>query len=277
MAGVQGASKRLGACRLVLCRPAPLRLHACRSILAAALKCTGTRCAAQAVDLSGAGLVSRLSWLRGRGFSFGTKAADYVVAAGDETAALEFLLDTAAGPGKPHGAASELVRAAARQACRHGRLGCLQLLHGRGCLTYARVDLTYLMASASYGRPRTDVAVWLVERLTVARGRARPAAAHPVADDLFDVAARFGSLPLLQLLWERGARATAACWEDAAHGGCEAVIEYLRKQRVARPVSAACLERSCTQALPVCLPPDVTVPRAAQAPGPRVPQAVQPR
>ncbi len=200
--------------------------------------------ALQGVDLSGAGLVSRLSWLRDRGFVFCPVTAIYVTRAGDEPAALELMLDACARQRHPGCTALDVARAAADEACEYGRIGCLQVLLERGWLKPSRVKLRDLLMLATHDKPRPEVVVWLVEHLT---GPAAGVNAHKPGEHVFTYAARSGSVPVLQLLKERGAQRSCVSWETAAEGGCEDVLEYLRRERVRKPVAGGMVSRGwCT-------------------------------
>ncbi len=196
----------------------------------------------QGVDLSGAGLVSRLSWLRDRGFALGPEVARYVVAAGDDPAAVSVLIDAATQQQQDLSyTAEDVALAAAREACRQGRFACLQLLLDRGWLKPWRIRLSILLMNASVLKPRLDVASWLVEHLT---GPAAGANEQPMTGNVFVEAAVFGSVPLLQRMQELGAPKDVLSWELAAEGGCEEVLDYLRRQRVPKPVSGRLVRAS---------------------------------
>ena len=190
----------------------------------------------QGTDTTGAGLVSRLAWLRERGCMPGWSRyplAETVCVAGDEPEALAVLLS--AQPSR------EELRACAEAAARHGRTACLQLLLQRGGLAPSCVHLGGLLFMTAYtlGKPpQLQTAVWLVEHLT---GEGVPEAQrHPLTARVFTEASRFGDLPLLQLLRQRGCpwdtwdgpeawQRPHTAWEGAAQGGCEAVLEWLQE------------------------------------------------
>ena len=185
----------------------------------------------QGTDTTGAGLASRLLWLQECGFGLRAEdVAQIVCAAGDEAEALSLLLGA-----QP---SVEEVSVWARAAVQHHRTACLEELLQRGGLAVGLVHLEHLLTLAAdthFGQQlKPGTAMWLVEQLT---GEGVPEAQrHCLTANVFAAAARFGHLPLLQLLRQRGCPWDETAWEGAAKGGCVAVLEWLHEAGCPKPV-----------------------------------------
>ncbi len=173
-------------------------------------------------DASGAGLVSRLAWLRGRGFRLRGATAAYLLSGScDEPDALAFVLDQPGfEPGAPnHFGAAQAVAAAAVE---RGHLGSLHVLQQRGWLAPEHVDLPRLLRICGWSGQRR-IAAWLVEALC-GPGPGQ----HAYAKELFRAAAAVGSVPLLQLLLDRGCPWHEEAWEAAVWSGCGELLGWIR-------------------------------------------------
>jgi hypothetical protein len=121
-------------------------------------------CASHGTDTTGAGLMSRLTWLRERGFCLHNADALWLILrAGDEPGALSLLfrmqrdlcasLRAAAGdePGVFAGLLSAqrtMREMSAQPAVANGRIGCLEVLWQQGTLSPSCVDLAELLQRA---------------------------------------------------------------------------------------------------------------------------------
>jgi hypothetical protein len=184
----------------------------------------------QATDITGAGFVSRLTLLLERGFPFPPyEAAEFICAVGDEVETLAtILVDSESDEGWfPW----------AEAASRHGRTGFLQQLLQRGALEPQRIrfhDLLGFWGRSADNEHRLFTFRWLLEHLT---GEGVPEVQrHPLMAEVFREAARFGDLPLLQLLRQRGCPWDAKAWSSAASNGCTAVLEWLHEAGCPKPV-----------------------------------------
>ncbi len=144
----------------------------------------------------------------------------------DEPAALAFMLDEAGL--QPDDGGAQVV---AEAACRHGRIGSLQLLLERGWLLPQHVCAAVLLRACAVGAHRATAA-WLLDTLVGdAPGE------HPYTEDVFAAAAQLGSVPLLQQLRERGCPCDEFAWDGAAAAGCAALLQWLHDEGCPMPVS----------------------------------------
>ncbi|KXZ49728.1 hypothetical protein GPECTOR_20g585 [Gonium pectorale] len=148
--------------------------------------------------------VTRVAWMRDRGYPVDRLAVEVVAASGN-MAALQYLLaEVPPAAGSSAGAA----------ASGGGHLAALQALHGAGWEVGARGAG---LAAARGGH--AHVLAWLVEALGTE--------AVVLDAELFAAAAESGSVGLLVELRERGCPWDARALAGVARSGCEAALEWL--------------------------------------------------
>ncbi|PNH04515.1 Ankyrin repeat domain-containing protein, partial [Tetrabaena socialis] len=165
---------------------------------------TGVACRAAAATPDA---LSRLQWLRQRSYQFDSWVAASAAGAGN-VEALEYVL----GQGVKEYAEQ---RGMMWRAARGGHVAVMEVLHARG------VPISENAVCVAALNAHLPAVAWLVERL---------GAATALTTDVFEAAARAGSMELLAWLRARGCPWDATVFAAAAAEGSEEQLEWLAEQ-----------------------------------------------